>query len=521
MRFGFLNNFTAQLAAPVADDATEIELSTGAEAIATALENADVVALTLFATDSQGNETKREVVYATVATVPMVTIDRAEEGTMAAAFTAGDEVEARLTAAALSSASGDNRIGFTEYGTFYAVSNLVEDSHNPDPNDQGGGVVIGLGALTHLYGGVAIGTNAQAGYETVAVGSNASAVTNGNDEHDWSLAAGGYANANGYHSTAVGGYTQALGESSLAVGAYAESRGNNGVALGPNTLAQEGCIVMGTGAKITDQAPVSNAILIGKKSYAGIDNSVFITDADQKPGTSRNVVCIGMGAQGNSHGVVVGRNAKDFGFGEVVVGADATASPFGVAVGRNANASNDATALGHDSDAGMRCTVVGKNAKASEDGVAIGKDADASVLGGLVIEGLSYAKKSGLSSFSITNNAMQTVLVSGFLDVTDSSASQTISLPNSTMFFADAFDVVVLESDTPGGAPEIQIGPDDVSPAAYLAATPVTKTALGGRETHAPLVTDGITALRVSVVAAGSGTAYKIKVVVRGYVMEV
>ncbi|BBI51116.1 hypothetical protein HORIV_35370 [Vreelandella olivaria] len=54
MRFGFLNNFAAQLAAPVTDDATEIELSAGAEQIAEALENADALALTLFVRDTQG-----------------------------------------------------------------------------------------------------------------------------------------------------------------------------------------------------------------------------------------------------------------------------------------------------------------------------------------------------------------------------------------------------------------------------------------------------------------------------------
>ena len=88
------------------------------------------------------------------------------------------------------------------------------------------------------------------------------------------------------------------------------------------------------------------------------------------------------------------------------------------------------------------------------------------------------------------------------------------------MMFVDAFDVVIVEASGATGAPEIQIGPDDADPADYLAATVITKTAMGGRETFEPLTSDGVTTLRVSVVTAGTGTL-SAKVVVRGYVMEI
>lgn len=152
MRFGFLNNFSAQLAVPLSDTATEAELSIGAEKIAEALENADAVALTLFVVDSQGNETKREVVYATAVTEAMVTIERGKEGSAAQAFSPGSGVEARLTAESLRS------MGLSDAQT----SSLEKiNSASPSMGSQAqatapGSVAIGPGAIASVAGGLQV-----------------------------------------------------------------------------------------------------------------------------------------------------------------------------------------------------------------------------------------------------------------------------------------------------------------------------------------------------------------------------
>ncbi|CAM0557092.1 hypothetical protein EHLJMEHL_02180 [Vreelandella titanicae] len=152
MRFGFLNNFSAQLAAPLSDTATEAELTSGAEKIAEALENADAVALTLFVVDSQGNETKREVVYATAATDAMVTIERGKEGGAAQAFSSESGVEARLTAESL------RAMGLSDAQT----SSLEKiNSASPSIGSQAqatapGAVAIGAGAIASVTGGLQV-----------------------------------------------------------------------------------------------------------------------------------------------------------------------------------------------------------------------------------------------------------------------------------------------------------------------------------------------------------------------------
>lgn len=314
MRFGFLNNFATQIATPVADTDTSIELAAGAADIATALQNADAVALTLFATDAQGNETKREVVYATAATPPMVTVTRAQEDTTALAFDPGDGAEGRLTAQPL---------------------------------------------------------------------------------NDMELATGDA-------STTAKGITQYATETETA------------------------------DALVTDKTITPS----GLHAYLG-------------------------------------------------TAATADASAFAAATHLHL-----ATEVEYDNTTSGATPV---QAQAALDDI--------------------YAQLADVKG--------STALLTAALDLTVAGAAVTLSLPANVVTLPDAFDVVIVESDTPGGTPEIQIGPDDVTPAAYLAATPVTKTAVGGRETHTPLVTDGITALRVSVVTAGTGTAYKVKVVARGYVMEI
>ncbi|MFI8748838.1 hypothetical protein ACIGG6_02365 [Vreelandella lionensis] len=507
MRFGFINNFAAQIAAPLTDAATEVELSTGADVIATALESTDVIALTLFAVDSQGNETKREVVYATAATPPMVTIERAKEGATASAFTAGDEVEARLTAAQLNNMPQGIVVESSFPGAL-ALGSAYED---------GGQSYVG--PLASAAGAVAVGTNSEAaGILSVAIGLNSRAyglksvaLMGGLASGEESQAFGDGSNSQGIQSFALNGGI-AIGDGSYAIGDGSQSDGDQSLAILGGYASGLRAMAYGQNAVAggTDSLALHGSSNGARSIAIGIDSSV---SADEG-------VALGKGAQVNAEGgTAVGRNAVVSSPKSTAYGDGASAQPPGVtALGNGATGlSPEALALGLDAK-GL-----------APYSVAVGRDAEASLVGGLAINAVSYlpaayrqtGEFAGPPPTATRQAAMQVVIGTVALDLTDGAALATVELPSNAILLPDAFDVVVVESDTPGGAPEIQIGPDDVTPAAYLAATPVTKTAVGGRETHTPLVTDGITALRVAVVTAGTGTAYKIKVVVRGYVMEV
>jgi len=538
MRFGFINNFAAQIAAPLTDTATEVELSTGADVIATLLGNADAVALTLFATDSQGNEAKREVVYATAATPPMVTIARAKEGSTAAAFTAGDGAEARLTAGMLeaflqgvggltpASASGAVALGAAheQNGEAFAAAQAVEVGAQAfgagasatgsaavalaggvyAALSGGGALVLVAGAASNAPGAVAIGAGSQAnsplgvaigdgsesgGVRSLALagggafGTGTTAIGQGSVSYDDGTLALAGGSAYGQSTAAIGDGSASYGQSSLAVFGYASGIGALALGYGSQADGDSAIALLGS-------ASIDESIAIGPGSSASAEGSIAI---------GRNTTV------GSQKSTALSDGAQAQPPAATALGAGATVlSPEAIALGIEANAQPPYS-------------------------VAIGRSATTNIVGGLALNALSYVPAvynqtgefAGPPPTATRQAAMQVVVATTALDLTDGTAFASVALPANVVLLPDAFDVVVVESDTPGGAPEIQIGPDDVTPAAYLAATPVTKTAVGGRETHTPLVTDGITALRVAVVTAGTGTAYKIKVVVRGYVMEV
>ncbi|CAO1663547.1 Trimeric autotransporter adhesin YadA-like head domain-containing protein [Halomonas sp. NYA30] len=468
MRFGFLNNFATQIAAPVADTDTSIELSAGADLIATALQDADAVVLTLFTTDDSGNEIKREVVYATATAAPLVTVTRAQEGSAAQAFSAGDGVEARLTAGVMGesyrmhikgagSASGDNSYALTADASAAMAHSFA----------------VGRNARTLLVRSIAIGAG------TLANGERAIAIGPATDETlpDTEAATNNQFGAYAYGNSAVaiGTGSKALNVSAVALGPYSKADNVSAVALGM------GCSAYG----YRSTAVNTNWDVYGEKSTA-----------------------IGFWA---------------------LVGSDELYADRAVAVGTSATiqAENGVAVGAH--------TYVNPTAP---NGVAIGPGARVSVDSGFRINGVPYLSfapddneientNSGLSSEVLATQlplarrtASQVVFATDAIDLTSTAAATTLDLPANTILLPDSLDIVIMESASPSGAPEIQIGPSDATPAAYLSATPVGKTAVGGRETHAPLVTDGITALRVSVVTAGTGTL-KAKIVVRGYVMEI
>jgi hypothetical protein len=540
MRFGFINNFAAQIAAPLTDTATEVELSTGADVIATLLESADVVALTLFTTDSQGNETQNEVVYAAAATPPMVTIERAKEDTTPAAFTAGDGVEARLTAAQLNNVL-QGVAGFVPLGYSGAVA--LGSAYEYEDQSFLAAQALAMGALALGSGTYATADSA------VAIGSKMFAALSW-DSEPVSVEA---AQANGVGSVAIGPGAEASASLSVAVGDGSRAYGVRSLALADATASGSSSCAIGLNSEAQGEQSLAlnggyasglRAFAVGSDANAGGEDTLAFYGSSYSDraivlGVQASVnapegIAIGVGASSNApESISVGKGASANGEGVTVVGRNAEASsPKSSAFGDGASAQPPGvTSLGAGAE-GWSPEVVslGMEARAlAPYSVAIGSAAEANLPGGLAVNAVSYlpaayrqaGEFAGPPPTATRQAAMQVIIGTVALDLTDGAAVATVELPSDAILLPDAFDVVVVESDTPGGAPEIQIGPDDATPAAYLASTLVTKTAVGSRETHTPLVTDGITALRVAVVTAGTGTAYKIKVVVRGYVMEV
>ncbi|SFB80911.1 Head domain of trimeric autotransporter adhesin [Marinospirillum celere] len=116
--------------------------------------------------------------------------------------------------------------------------------------------------------------------------------------------------------------------------------------------------------------------------------------------------------------------------------------------------------------------------------------------------------------------AMQSVFSTAEIDLTNETATADLELPENTILLIDSLDWITTVSDTPDGAPEIQIGTDETEDNTLLAATPVTATDLHARQTFSPAHSNGVTSVRVAVAVAATGTL-KGKLVVRGYVMEV
>lgn len=282
-------------------------------------------------------------------------------------------------------------------------------------------------------------------------------------------------------SFATGGASTTILNSCMAIGESASAPSFATVSLGPYAVSTgQQSVVIGSDA----YGDGEDIVAVGSSVYA---------DGSEITAVGRWVYASGLGATG------YGYNAAANAAGALSVGADSSAAEGGAAIGVGAESS-------------------------AEGAVALGSEAVSGVIGGVAVAGLHYLTsqqqgRAGLPSACRAASA-QAVLATAALDLTDDTAFVTLDLPAGARLFIDSIDVIITGSDSPGGSPEISVGPDDVAPAAYLASTPVAKTVVGERETHAPLAADGVTSLRVATTTAGTGTAYQAKVTFRGYVME-
>jgi hypothetical protein len=98
----FANNATTTLASAIASTATSITVASGTGALFPNPSSPDYFLATLATLNASGVETVREIVKCTARSSDTLTVVRAQEGTAASAFNAGDKVELRMTAGSFS-----------------------------------------------------------------------------------------------------------------------------------------------------------------------------------------------------------------------------------------------------------------------------------------------------------------------------------------------------------------------------------------------------------------------------------
>ncbi|NIC05272.1 hypothetical protein [Billgrantia bachuensis] len=494
MRYGFVNNFAQALAAPLAEGSTTLSLDGGGSLLSNA--GADLgYTLTLFQVDDQGEETAREIVLVTGVSGNDLTIVGEQEGTVrpSGGWLAGTKVEARLTALGLISLDFRNASSIVlGEGAQNDATNCLAGGRYAY-NGKSGSVAWGDGASTWGQYSASFGRNAATNADSALAGgsgalaSGLASVAWGSGcqvSGDYSACFGGQGSVSGARGTA-GGYTASVSAQWGAAYGYGSSvSGEHGLAMGHNAAVyQSEGIAAGNGAS-------SNA---GQAIAQGAGASAF----------GARGVATGAGAQAAEDSSAYGGGADASGGKSCAMGANSTAQP------------PQSSAFGADTiSANVGQTLLGYGAGGS------------AVPGGLIVHGLAHlvstpTHPADAAAPAITRqSAAQVVIATEPLNLTDDTAAVELALPSGALLFIDGFDVVVVGSDGAGGSPEISIGPNDVTPAEYLASTPVSLTAVGGRESHAPLVANGIASLRVATTVAGTGTTYQAKVVVRGYVME-
>lgn len=108
----------------------------------------------------------------------------------------------------------------------------------------------------------------------------------------------------------------------------------------------------------------------------------------------------------------------------------------------------------------------------------------------------------------------------GSLDLTDDTATLSVSMPSAVTLFVDRIELIVDGSDSPAGDPEVVVGEDATDDDTLLAATAVTVTAVGERQIEDAASPHGVTSLRAAVATAATGTTQSVRVIVRGSVWE-
>lgn len=265
-----------------------------------------------------------------------------------------------------------------------------------------GGVAIGNHAWALGDKSVSVGNDARAVHKGIAIGIQAEAGLDEDDNTaDWStapdftpkpgksiqydpksklpyvtsdltkkfgaIAIGTDAKAHGRHSTAIGTGSKAKGNYAWSLGFESEASGGEAIAFGNNAAAKgRGAIAIGSAYESSSdgaKAYSADTIAIGRDAIAGDANDTT---------TQYNTIAIGPNAKAQPN--YANKKVTD----AVLVGANtAVSDEGGTAVGSGAVAfGTNATALGHEAKAVYENSVsIGSNTRADvADGVALGSD---------------------------------------------------------------------------------------------------------------------------------------------------
>ena len=274
---------------------------------------------------------------------------------------------------------------------------LGEDTSTDDDDTTvlGGGAKVEVGEDPTGAGtneSLAIGTDALVEDAfSVAVGHGAESIFDAEEpsEDRTGVAVGWVATARGHSATAVGADADA-GANSVALGRKAIAKSQGGIAIGDEAEGHNS-IAMGREAKATD---ATQAIAIGDATSAESNAVVVGVDATAH---SENQVILGNDAEGQeaaARGVAIGRNSEVRGDAGVAIGlltvgaeqsvaigdqADTANNELSVAIGRQSSVEEPgATAVGWDTTVtGNGGVAIGRESTAGGDGVALGNGADA------------------------------------------------------------------------------------------------------------------------------------------------
>lgn len=298
-----------------------------------------------------------------------------------------------------STALGYNAQALGPHSTVIGSGAKATDTANAESTVMGYGASA-AGPWETIYGtnasgtgnvAVAIGYNAQAGNNGVAVGRNTvatsfattvlgtNAVTNGN----YATAIGWQAQAIQQNTVAVGASSYAA-ENATAVGYQANAPGWSSIAIGYQANALSSTIAIGYGTNASVTSGWGGAQAIG---YGAVANAVASTATGPSTlASGDNSIAMGYKAQATSdYSIAMGYNAITYGTGSTAIGQGAytgtssVTSIDSIAIGKGANSTNgNATAVGVGASASANNAIaIGIFTSASGPGsIAIGRDSN-------------------------------------------------------------------------------------------------------------------------------------------------
>lgn len=292
----FSNNASTTLAVAINAAATTVTLPTGKGALFSTPTGGDYELVTI--TDSINTE----VVKVTANSIDVLTVTRAQEGTVAQSFSVGARVEARVTKGMLETLRDAPGVGANS--TKLGVSATTASTLNS--------TAVGSSASVSGDDGVAIGKSASAATDGTACGSSSTAGVSG--------VAVGRTSSSHASGVAVGYSASNSNINSIAVGYSAVTTGSDSAAIGNQSSAAAFSVVMGSGSTSTQ----SDATAVGYNIDLTVANAVAVGSGAAV--TSAGGIAIGKGASATS-GVTIGDSSNSDGASVLIGRSDCPATP--------------------------------------------------------------------------------------------------------------------------------------------------------------------------------------------------